>query len=68
MNANDILKDAMKTADFRQVDLQQAMGFASQSRISAMLKSDLQVSTFVRALNVMGYDVTVTGHNREWTL
>ena len=60
MTSNEIIRDIMKNEGIRQIDMQEKMGFKSQSQVSAMVRSDMRCSTLVRALDALGYIVTIT--------
>lgn len=58
MTANELIKDIMTTEHIRQVDLTAALN-VSQGRVSTILKSDMQTSTFIRLIHALGYEISI---------
>ena len=60
MNEKEVLREALKSCGWTQTTLAEKMGYSSQSSISGRLTGNsLRVDTFVRMLDVMGYEVVV---------
>lgn len=60
MNEKDILREAMKSCNCSQSELAKRLGYSAQSSVSNRLHGDsIKVSTFVKFLNALGYEVIV---------
>lgn len=68
MKDTEIIKEALKSVNWNQTQLAEALGLATQSAVSSRLtmnKSSMRVDTFVKFLNAMGYEVIVKSKNRD---
>ena len=62
MNEKQALREAMKLAGVNQVQLSKMMGFSSRGTIGNVLaRKDMMVSTMVKMLDAIGYDVVIRG-------
>lgn len=60
MKETDIVKAALKARGWQQETLASACGYKTQSAIGNRLQGDsMKVSTFVKLLSAMGYEVIV---------
>lgn len=65
MDAKEIVSTVMKGSGVNQTQMAALLGMAGQSGFSmALSRSDLKVGFFVRALNVLGYEVVVKKRTR----
>lgn len=65
MDAKEIVSTAMKGSGVTQTQMAALLGMTGQSGFSmALNRSDLKVGFFVRALNVLGYEVVVKKRTR----
>ena len=69
MKEQNIVRDIMKLTNTKQIDLQAKLGLSSQSSVSAYLKTDsMRVDKLCAILNVMGCELVVRGHGKEWVI
>ena len=74
MNEKDIVRAAMKSIGWNQMNLAKAAGYTTQSSISSRLNgSSMRVDTLVKLLSVMGYEVTIRStapqkNKNQWTI
>lgn len=74
MNEKDIIREAMKTVGWNQMQLAHAIGNKSQSTIGNRLNGgSMRVDSFVKMLAVMGYEVTIRStapqkNKNQWTI
>lgn len=71
MKAKEIIGEAMKKDKITQKELAEAMGLKSPQAIGNILyrESSVRVSSFVKMLNIMGYEMVVRkkiGETEEW--
>ena len=71
MKAKEIIKTAMSTDKITQKELAEAIGLKSQQAIGTLLVREhgLRLETFLKMLDVMGYEVVVRkklGASDEW--
>lgn len=66
-NASRMIKEVIEKSGKTQVVIVKEMD-RSQSTISAYLKSESRVSTFVKILNHFGYEVLAEMDGERWTL
>ena len=71
MKAQEVITNAMKTGSVTQKELATALGFKSQQAIGNIVTRNqgVKVDIFVKALEVMGYEVVVRkkiGKSEEW--
>jgi transcriptional regulator with XRE-family HTH domain len=71
LKAKEIIKKAMSADKITQKELAQALGLKSQQAIGNMLtrENGLLLESFLRTLDVMGYEVVVRkklGESEEW--
>ena len=71
MKAKDIIAEAMKKDKITQRELAEAMGLKSPQAIGNILyrESSVRVSSFVKMLDIMGYEMVVRkkiGETEEW--
>ncbi len=61
MNEKDIITAAMKSCGWTQKELAKQAGYKTQSAISNRINGkSLRVDTFVKLLNTMGYEISIT--------
>ena len=71
MRANDVIGAAMKAGGVTQKELAEAMGLKTPQAIGNILyrKNSVRVESFVKMLEIMGYEVVVRkkiGTSEEW--
>ena len=71
MKAQEVITSAMKAGNVTQKELATALGFKSQQAIGNIVTRNqgVKVDIFVKALEVMGYEVVVRkkiGKSEEW--
>ena len=71
MKAQEVITNAMKAGSVTQKELATALGFKSQQAIGNIVTRNqgVKVDIFVKALEVMGYEVVVRkkiGKSEEW--
>jgi transcriptional regulator with XRE-family HTH domain len=74
MNQEDIIRAAMKKKGITQTALANAVGLKGQSSVADVMrrKTGMNLSTFIRLINAMGYNVSITdpanGNAVEWVV
>lgn len=73
MKSNEVIKEVMASEGVTQKALATAMGLKSAQAVGNILYRDssVRVSSFVKMLDIMGYEVVVRkkiGKSDEWTV
>jgi hypothetical protein len=73
MKSNEVIKEVMTTEGVTQKALSSAMGLKSAQAVGNILyrENSVRVSSFVKMLDIMGYEVVVRkkiGKTDEWTV
>lgn len=66
MNANEIIREAMKLKGYNQAILAKDAGLKRHSNVSELLRSrSMRLDNFLLLLNTMNYDVVVVDRNKS---